>query len=142
MNENDDNRADPRAPDGAMSRPGNRNGNDNTEGEEDTRGCEKGTGHGKGPSDEKVKGKATDDGKGKGNGKGKSMAEGKGQGNRNRNRKEKGIVKQTPGRRRYLLYRWLAVAEGSIYGRLRHNGLTGAGIFIAGNITCLGNFHA
>jgi hypothetical protein len=77
INENDDdgNWADPGAPSGGRSRPGNGNDNDNGEGEEDTQGGEKGTGKGKETKDGKRKGK----GKGNGNGKGK------------------GIVKQTPG---------------------------------------------
>jgi len=78
MNEDDDDDehwADPGAPSGGRSRPGNVNDNTHGEGEEDTQGGEKGTG----------KGKGTKDGKGKGKGKGKG------------NSKGKGIVKQTPG---------------------------------------------
>jgi len=71
----DENWADPRAPSGGRSRPGDGNDNDNGEGEKDMLGGEKGTRKGKGTKDGKGKGK----GKGKGNGKGK------------------GIVKQTPG---------------------------------------------
>jgi len=73
--DDDENWADPGAPSGGRSRPGNGNDNDDGEGEEDTQGGEKGTGKGKGTKDGKGKGK----GKGKGNGKGN------------------GIVKQTPG---------------------------------------------
>jgi hypothetical protein len=73
--DDDDNWADPGAPSGGRSRPGDGNYNDDGEGEEDTQGGEKVTGQGKGTKDGKVKGKL----KGKGNGKGES------------------IVKQTPG---------------------------------------------
>jgi hypothetical protein len=66
----------PAAPSGGRSRPGNCNGNDDGECEEDTKGGERETGKGKGTKDRKGKRK----GKGKGTGKGK------------------GIVKQTPGR--------------------------------------------
>jgi hypothetical protein len=73
--DDDENWADPRAPSGGRSRPGDGNDNDDGGGEEDTQGGEKGTAKGKGTKDVKRKGK----GKGKGNGNGK------------------GIVKQTPG---------------------------------------------
>jgi len=73
--DDDQNWADPGAPRGGRSRPGDDNDNDNGEGEEDTQGSEKGTGEGK----------ATIDGKGKGKGKGKG------------NGKGKGIFEQTPG---------------------------------------------
>jgi hypothetical protein len=73
--DDDDNWADPGAPSGGTSRPGDGNDNDDGKSEEDTQGAEKGTGKGKGTMDGKGKGK----GKGKGNGKGK------------------GIVKRTPG---------------------------------------------
>ena len=73
--DDDENWADPGAPSGGRSCPGDGNDNDNGESEEDTQGGEKGTGKGKGTKD--VKGK--EKGKGKGNGNGK------------------GIVKQTPG---------------------------------------------
>ena len=73
--DDDDNWADPGAPSGGRSRPGDGNDNDDGESEEDTQGGEKGTGKGKGTKDGKGKGK----GKGKGNGNGK------------------GIVKRTPG---------------------------------------------
>jgi len=82
--DDDENWADPGAPSGRKSRPGDDNENDNGEGEEDTQGGEKGTGKGKGTQHGKGKGKATEDGKGKGKGKGKG------------NGKGKGIVKQTP----------------------------------------------
>jgi len=87
INEEDDdeNWADPGAPSGGGSRPGDANDNDNGEDEEDMQGGEEGTGNGKGTKDGKGKGKATEDGKG--TGKGKGMGNGKG----------KGIVKQTPG---------------------------------------------
>jgi len=77
INEDKDdvNWADPGAPSGGRSRPGDGNDNDNGDGEEDKQGGEKRTGKGKGKKDGKGKGK----GKGKGNGK------------------WKGIVKQTPG---------------------------------------------
>ena len=67
--------ADPRGPSGGRSRPGYGNDNDDSEGEEDTQGGEKGTGKGKCTKDGKVKGKgkATEEGKGKGNGKGKAI---------------------------------------------------------------------
>jgi len=61
--------ADPGAPCGGLSRPGDDNDNDNGEGEEDMQGCETGTGKEKGTKDGTVKGK----GKGKGNGKGKGI---------------------------------------------------------------------
>jgi hypothetical protein len=64
--DDDENWADPGAPSGGRSRPGDDNDNDDGEGEEDTQGGEKGTGKGKGTKDGKGKGK----GKGKGNGKG------------------------------------------------------------------------
>jgi len=73
--DDDENWADPGAPTGGRSRPGDGNDNDNGEGEEDTQGGEKGTG----------KGKGTKDVKGKGEGKGKENGNGK------------GIVKRTPG---------------------------------------------
>jgi hypothetical protein len=73
--DDDDNWANPGAPNGGRSRPGDGNDNDDGESEEDTRGAEKGTGRGKG----------TKDGKGKGKGKGKGHGTGK------------GIVKRTPG---------------------------------------------
>jgi hypothetical protein len=73
--DDDENWADPGAPSGGRSRPGDGHDNDNGEGKEDTQGGEKGTGNGK----------ETKDGKGKGKGQGK------------RNGKGKGIVKQTPG---------------------------------------------
>jgi len=71
INEDDDdeNWADPGAPSGGQSPPGDENYNDNSEGEEDTQGSEKGTGKGKGTKDGKGKGK----GKGRGNGKGKGI---------------------------------------------------------------------
>jgi hypothetical protein len=64
----DDNWADPGAPSGGRSRPGD--GNDNYHGQrvEDTQGGEQVTGKGKGRKDGKGKGKATEDGKGKGKG--------------------------------------------------------------------------
>jgi hypothetical protein len=72
--DDDDNWADPGAPRGGRSRPGDGNDNDNGESEEDTQGAGKGTGKGKGTKNGKAQGK----GKGKGNSKGK------------------GIVKRTP----------------------------------------------
>jgi len=75
--DDDENWADPGAPSGGRSRPGDGNDNDNGDGEEDTQGGENGTGKGKGTKD------------GKGNGKGKEKGKGNGKG--------KGIVKQTPG---------------------------------------------
>jgi len=81
--DNDNNWADPGAPSGGWSRPSDCNDNDDSNGEEDTQGGEKGTGKGKGTKD------------GKGKGKGKATKEGKGKGNGNG--KGKGIVKQTPG---------------------------------------------
>jgi len=68
--DDDENWADPGAPSGGRSRPGDDNDNDDREGEEDTQGGDKATGKGKGPKDGKGKGK----GKGKGNGKGKGIA--------------------------------------------------------------------
>jgi len=67
--DDDENWADPGAPSGGRSRPGDHNDNDDGEGEEDTQGCEKGPGNGKGTKDGKGKGK----GNGKGNGKGKGI---------------------------------------------------------------------
>jgi len=81
----DDNWADPGAPSGGRSRPGNGNDNDDGKSEEDTQGGEKRTRKGKGTKDGKGKGKATEDGKGKGKGNGKG------------NGKGKGIVQHTPG---------------------------------------------
>jgi hypothetical protein len=65
--DDDENWADPGAPCDGRSRPGDGNDTDNGEGEEDTQGCEKGTGNEQGTKDGKGKGKR----KGKGNGKGK-----------------------------------------------------------------------
>jgi len=76
--DDDDNWADPGAPSGGRSRPGDGNHNDNGESEEDTQGGEKGTRKGKGTKDGKGKGKATEDGKGKGKGNGKGNGNGKG----------------------------------------------------------------
>jgi len=76
--EDDDNWADPGAPSGRRSRPGDGNDNDDGESEEDTQGGETGTGKGKGTKDGKGKGKATEDGKGKGKGNGKGNGTGKG----------------------------------------------------------------
>ncbi|KAF8538640.1 hypothetical protein BDD12DRAFT_805954 [Trichophaea hybrida] len=81
----DENRADPGAPSGGRSRPGDGFDNEDSEGEEDTQGSEKGTGKGKGTMDGKGKGMATEDGNGKGKGTGKG------------NGKRKCIVKQIPG---------------------------------------------
>jgi hypothetical protein len=83
--EDDEKWADPGAPSGRRSHPGDGNDNDNREGEEYLQGGEKRTGIGKGIKDWTGKGKVTADGKGKG------MRKGKGHG------KGKGIVKQTPG---------------------------------------------
>jgi hypothetical protein len=83
--DDDGNWADPCAPSGGGSRPGDGNGNDDRECEEDTRGGEKATGRRKGTKDGKGKGKATEDGKGKGKGKGTG------------NGKGKGTVEHTPG---------------------------------------------
>jgi len=87
IDEDDDdvNWADPGAPSGWRSRPGDDNDNDDGEGEEDTQGGEKGTGKGKWTKHWKGIGMTTEDGRGKGKGKGKG------------NGKGKGIVKQTPG---------------------------------------------
>jgi hypothetical protein len=70
VDEDDDgeNRADPRAPSGGRSHPGDDIDNDDGEGEEDTQGGEKGTG----------KGKWTKDGKGKRKGKGEPNGKGTG----------------------------------------------------------------
>jgi len=83
--DDDENWADPGAPSGVRSRPGDDQENDDGEGEEDMQGGENGTGKGKGTKHGKGKGKATEDGKGKG--KGKRKGNGKG----------KGIVKQPQG---------------------------------------------
>jgi len=76
--DDDDNWADPGAPSGGRSCPGDGNDNDNGESEEDMQGGEKGTGKGKGTKDGKGKGKVTEDGKGKGKGNGKGNGKGKG----------------------------------------------------------------
>jgi len=73
--DDDENWADPRSPSGGRTCPGDGIDNDNSEGEEDMQGGEKGT----------RKGKRRKDRKGKGKGKGKGNGEGKGSG------------KQTPG---------------------------------------------
>jgi hypothetical protein len=83
--DDDENWADPRGPSGGRSRPGEGNDNDDSEGEEDTQGGEKGTGKGKGTKDGK--------GKGKGTGNGKATEEGNGKGNCKGN----AIDEQTPG---------------------------------------------
>ena len=67
--DDDENCADPGAPSGGRSRPGDDSDNDDGEGEEDTQGVEKGTGKEKGTKDGKGKGK----GNGKGNSKGKGI---------------------------------------------------------------------
>ena len=67
-NVDDDNWADPGAPSGGRSRPGDRNDNDNGERNEDTQGAQMGPG----------KWKGTKDGNGKGMGKGKGNCKGKG----------------------------------------------------------------
>ena len=67
--DDDDNCADPGAPSGGRSRPGDDNDNIDVEGEEDMQGGEKGTGKGKGTKNGKGKGK----GRGKGNGKVKGI---------------------------------------------------------------------
>jgi len=74
QDDDDENWADPEAPSGGRSHPGDGNDNDNGEGEENMLGGEKGTG----------KGKGTNDGNGKGKGKGKGDSKGN------------SIVKQTP----------------------------------------------
>jgi len=76
--DDDDNWADPGAPSGGRSHPGDGYDKDDGESEEDTQGGEKGTGKGKGTKDGKGKGKATKDRKGKGKGKGKGNGKGKG----------------------------------------------------------------
>jgi len=81
----DENWADPGAPSGGRSHPGDGNDNEDGEGDEDMQGGEKGTG----------KGKGIKDGKGQGKGKGKAIDKGKGKGKGND--KRKGIVKETPG---------------------------------------------
>jgi hypothetical protein len=73
--DDDDNWADPGAPSGGRSRPGNGNDNDDGESEEGMQGAANGTG----------KGKGIKDGKGKGNGQGIGNGTGK------------GIGKRTPG---------------------------------------------
>jgi len=80
--DDDDNWEDPGELRGGRSRHNDGNDNDNSEGEEDMQGGEKGT----------WKGKGTKDGKGKGKGKATEEGNGKGKGNGN----GKGIVKQTP----------------------------------------------
>jgi len=76
--DDDDDWADPSAPSGGMSTPGDGNDNYNGESEEDTQGGEKGTGKGKGTKDGKGEGKATEDVKEKGKRKGKGNGQGKG----------------------------------------------------------------
>jgi len=79
INEEDDdeNWADPRAPSGGRSLPGDGNHNGDSEGEEVMYGGEIGTEIGKGTKDWSGSGKATEDGKGKGKGKGKGNGKGK-----------------------------------------------------------------
>ena len=84
---------DPGALTGGKSRPGGHNDNDDSIREEDTQGCEKGTGKRKGAKDGKGNQKATQDGKGKG----KAMDQRKWQGKGNSNGKGKGIVQQSSG---------------------------------------------
>jgi hypothetical protein len=81
--DDDDHWADPGEPSGGSSHSSDGNGNDVSEGEEDTLSGEKVTGNGKGTKD------------GKGTGKGKATKEGKGNGKGNGN--GKGSVKQGPG---------------------------------------------
>jgi hypothetical protein len=71
--EDDGNCANPSAPSGGRSCPGDGNDNDDGESQEDMQGCENGTGKGKGTKDgkEKWKGKGKGKRKAKGNGKGK-----------------------------------------------------------------------
>jgi hypothetical protein len=73
--DDDKNWADPGVPSGGRNCPVNGNDNEDSEGEEDTPGGEKGTGKGKRKKDGKWngKGKATKEGKGKGNGKRNSL---------------------------------------------------------------------
>jgi len=73
--DDDENKADRRAPSGGPRRPGDDNDNDNGESGKDTQGGENGTGEKQGTND--------------GKGKGKGMGQGNGNG--------KGMVKQTPG---------------------------------------------
>jgi len=79
--DDDDNWADPGAPSGGRSCPGDGNDNDDGKSVEDTQGAENGTRKGKGSK------------AGKGNEKGKGKGKGKVKGNSN----GKGIVKRTPG---------------------------------------------
>jgi hypothetical protein len=88
-NDNDENKADSRAPSGGRSYPSNGNDNDNSKGEEDIQGSVKGTGKEKGAMDGMVEGK----GKGKGKGKEMQEANGKGLGHG----RGKGIDKHIPG---------------------------------------------
>ena len=85
--DDDENVADPGVPSTRKSHPGDHNDNDDSEGEEDTQGGERGTGPGKGTKDGNGKWKATEDGKGKGKRKGKGKGNGKG----------RGVVERTPG---------------------------------------------
>jgi hypothetical protein len=64
----DENWADPGAPSGGRSSPGDGNDKDNGEGEEDTQGGEKGTGKWKGTKDGKGKGERERKGEGEGEG--------------------------------------------------------------------------
>jgi len=80
-----ENWVDPGAPSGGSTRPGDGNDNEDSEGEEDTQGGEKGTVKGKRAKDGKGKGKASEVGERKGKGKGKGHSKGK------------GIVEQIPG---------------------------------------------
>jgi hypothetical protein len=80
---NDDNRADPRAPSCGRRHSSNGNGNDERDGEEETQVGVKGTGKRKGTKDGKRKWK-------------RKVTEG-GNGKRKGNGKGKGIVKQIPG---------------------------------------------
>jgi len=73
----DDNWVDPGAPSGGWSRPSDGNDNDDSEGEEDTQGGEKGTGKGRVQSMARGKGRGRQLRKGRGRGRGRETVKGK-----------------------------------------------------------------
>jgi len=78
MDDDDENWADPGAPSGGRSHPGDGNDNDDGECKEDMERSEQRTAKGKGTQDGTGQGKATENWKGKGKGKGKGNGNGKG----------------------------------------------------------------
>jgi len=125
--DDDEHWADPGAPSGGRSHPGDDNDNDDGECEEDTQGGEKGTGKGKGTQDWKGKGKATEDGegkvveRGKGGGRGRQTVKGK-------------VLLNKPHGEMMSLVPLLCSCRGKVRDRLGLGGLTIASIFRAGSI--------